>query len=89
MAGVPPWVKDKKDSSSDSSSGGYRFKTDPTLPPGQRAIVGPDGKRVATVKKVGDKWVCSWAPDRKFDSPQAALKAYVSSKSSSKDSGKK
>lgn len=68
----------KKDSSSDSSSGGFRFASDPTLPPGQRRVVDKSGKKVAVVKRVGDKWVIS-GNSQKFDSPQAALKSFSSS----------
>lgn len=71
----------KKDSSSDPPSGGLRFKSDPTLPAGQRAVVDGSGKRVAVVKKVGAKWVCSSdSYKQQFDSPQAVLK-YLAMKS--------
>lgn len=88
MAGLPPWLKDKKDSSSDSATpGGFRFKSDPTLPPGQRAVVGPDGKRKAVIKKIGDKWAGSWdSYKQKFDSAQAALKQFGMTKKLKKES---
>lgn len=88
MAGTPPWVKDKKGSSSDSATpGGFRFKADPTLQPGQRAVVGPDGKRVAVVKRIGDKWAGSWdSYKQKFDSAQAALKQFGMTKKLKKES---
>jgi hypothetical protein len=86
MAGAPPWVSKKKDSSSDSTtSSGCRFAANPTLPPGQRQIVDSSGKKVAVVKRIGDKWAGSWdSYKQKFDSPQAALKQYEASKSSAK-----
>lgn len=86
MAGTPPWVDKKKDSSSDSTTpGGFRFAANPTLPPGQRQIVDKAGKKVAVVRRVGDKWVGSWGK-QKFDSAQAALKQFGMSKKLSKES---
>jgi hypothetical protein len=87
MAGAPPWVDKKKDSSSDTQvPGGLRFKADPTLPPGQKAIVDSVGKRAGVVKKIGDKWSGSWDNyKQKFDSPQAALKQLGMTKKMGKD----
>lgn len=74
----------KKDSSSDVAlPGGFRFRADPTLPPGQRAVVDFSGKRVGVVKRVGDKWSGSWDSfSQKFDSAQAVLKHFSSLKKS-------
>lgn len=84
---APAWMKSKKDSSSDTAPpGGLRFRSDPSLPPGQRAVVGADGKRVAVVKRIGDKWCGSWDNySQKFDSPQAALKQFGLSNSTGKN----
>jgi hypothetical protein len=88
MAAAPPWLKNKKDSSADSATpGGFRFKADPTLPPGQRAVVDSSGKRVTIIKQIGDKWAGSWdSYKQKFDSAQAALKQFGMSKKLKKDS---
>lgn len=88
---APPWIKSGKkgkDSSSDPDTpGGFRFKADPTIPAGQKAIVGPDGKRVGVVKRVGDKWAGSWDNfSQKFASPQAALRQYGMTKKLKKES---
>ncbi|MFA7264900.1 MAG: hypothetical protein WC054_01070 [Candidatus Nanopelagicales bacterium] len=82
MGAAPPWVNKKKDSSADSTtSSGYRFASNPTLPPGQRQIVDAKGAKVAVVKRIGDKWSGSWDNyKQKFDSPQAALKQFGMSK---------
>lgn len=87
MAGNPFADKKKppyfgsKGSSSDPPAGNLRFKTDPTLPAGQRAIVDASGKRVGIVKKLGAKWVCSCdGYKQQFDSPVAALKYLAASK---------
>ncbi len=82
MAGVPPWVDKKKDSSSDSTtSSGMRFSPNPALPPTQRQIVDKSGKKVAVVKRIGDKWAGSWDNyKQKFDSAQAAMKMFSTTK---------
>lgn len=88
MAGAPPWVNKKKDSSSDTvTPGGLRFAANPTLPPGQRQIVDAKGSKVAVVKRIGDKWAGSWDSfKQKYDSAQAALKQHGMAKKSDKKS---
>lgn len=85
---APPWIKAKGgDKPVDPDSpGGFRFKPDPTIPAGQKAIVDKMGKRVGVVKKVGDKWTGSWdSHKQKFASPQAALRQYAMTKKLNKD----
>lgn len=88
MAGLPPWLKDKKDSSSDvQAPAGLRFMANPSLPPGQRQVVDKSGKKVAVVKRIGDKWAGSWdSYKQKFDSAQAALKQFGMTKKLKKES---
>lgn len=68
-------------SGSEPPAGGLRFKSDSSLPAGQRAVVDAGGKRLAVVKKIGDKWCGSWdSYSQKFDTPQAALKHFAMTK---------
>lgn len=61
----------------------YGLKLDPTLPPSSQAVVGFDGKRVAIVKRVGGRFSGDWdSHTEQFDSPHAAVRAYVAGISS-------
>ncbi len=82
---APPWMRKGSgtptatNSSSASASSGLKLKADPTLPPGTSAVVDDKGKRVGTVKKIGNKFAASWDG---FKATYASAQAAVAAKKS-------